>query len=418
MGAWNAKPFGNDTALDWLWTLEKAKDASVLNATLQALLDANAEPEAPLCEEAIAAAAVIEAARREPIGKLPAEAKQWVSERGFIPSDSLVQLAIKALERIATQSELRELWEEARLVTKWQKEIDSLLAGLRKSQELPPPTRKPRSPSARLSLPKLIEKVSPDEESPLREKLRRKLEAIGDVNAPVDYIDPPLNLVAARGLIPEAERLVERGATVNPALKNPLVERTPLEVACAQGQAAMVELLLRQGAQIYRDRELDVFPSEKALKLVKKVFSVPSALYRAVESGDVATVEILVKHGVDLRDQIATEQARSCHGMWHESLLHRAAASRSAKSHEMVEYLGKHGAELGARDSLGDTPLKYAVLKRRVDLVRTLLELGAAVNPIDTEGDTPLDLVDDQKSPMATLLRQHGGRLGKEVRTS
>ena len=138
MGTWNVKPFGNDTAGDWLWKLEKAKDESVLNAAL----GANAE-----ADEAIAAAAVIEAARRQPIGKLPPKAKAWVSERGFVPSDALVERAIAAVEKIKTRSELRELWAESGSLTKWLKEMDSLLSGLREIQSLPPPLRESGIPS-------------------------------------------------------------------------------------------------------------------------------------------------------------------------------------------------------------------------------------------------------------------------------
>jgi ankyrin repeat protein len=339
----------------------------------------------------------------------------WVSELGFVPADSLLQMAIKAVEKIANQSELRELWEESPSYTKWQKEIELLLAGLRAGQNRPAPTRKPKPPSARLSLPKLIEKIDPDEESPLREKLRQKLEAIADVNVPLGYDRPPLILIAERGLIPEAQRLIKRGAQVNPKLKSPLFERTPLEAACAGGHEAMAELLLRHGAQIYRKRKCEVFPDEQEHRLVNRVFTVPSALYRAVESGDVATVEMLVQHGADLRDENARQEALSCHGVHYETLLHRAASADNSRSPEMIEYLVNHGAELNAKDSIGDTPLKYSVRKRKVDAVRKLLELGASVNVKDSAGYTPLDLVDGEKSEVAILLRHHGGKLGKDV---
>lgn len=81
----------------------------------------------------------------------------------------------------------------------------------------------------------------------------------------------------------------------------------------------------------------------------------------------------------------------------------------------MIEYLVNHGAELNAKDSIGDTPLKYSVRKRKVDAVRKLLELGASVNVKDSAGYTPLDLVDGEKSEVAILLRHHGGKLGKDV---
>ena len=207
MGTWNTKPFGNDKASDWLWKLEEAKDDSVLKAAFEADADA---------DETVAAAAVIEAARREPIGKLPPKAKAWVSERGFVPSDELVKQAIVVVERIKTKSELRELWEESNSFKSWLKQMDSLLTGLREAQSLPPLTRIPKSPTPR-RLDKIIEKIKPDEESPLRNKLREKLEALTDLEASITgkvVSKTPLTLLAQQGLLPEAKRLVERGAKI------------------------------------------------------------------------------------------------------------------------------------------------------------------------------------------------------------
>ena len=113
MGTWNTKPFGNDTASDWLWELEKALDESILQTALGA--DAKGD-------ETIAAAAVVEAARRQPIGALPPKAKGWVSERGFVPSDALVKQAMAAVEKIRNHSELRELWEESGSLKSWLKQ--------------------------------------------------------------------------------------------------------------------------------------------------------------------------------------------------------------------------------------------------------------------------------------------------------
>jgi len=74
MGTWNTKPFGNDKASDWLWELEQAKDDSVIKAAFEADADA---------DETVAAAAVVAAARRQPIGALPPKAKAWVGVIGW-----------------------------------------------------------------------------------------------------------------------------------------------------------------------------------------------------------------------------------------------------------------------------------------------------------------------------------------------
>lgn len=131
--------------------------------------------------------------------------------------------------------------------------MELLLAGLRKVQTSPPPARKPKAPAAPRLLHKLIEVIRPDEESPLREKLRQKLEAINDLNQSLagTFFMSPLNLVVEKGFLPEAKRLIERGAEINPELKRPDLMCPPLVQACAAGKLEIVELLLNAGATIY-----------------------------------------------------------------------------------------------------------------------------------------------------------------------
>jgi hypothetical protein len=233
----------------------------------------------------VAAAAVVEAARRQPVGKLPPNAKQWVSENGFVPCDALVQQAVAAVERIKTQSELRELWAESGSLKNWLKQMDSLLAGLRAVQSLPPPVRLPKTPATPRKLEKIIEKINPDEESPLRDKLRKKLEAITDLEAPVPgtvLVHSPLALLAKQGLLPEAKRLVARGAKINPDRKGQM-SFSPLGQACGAGRAEMAKWLLEQGATLYVERTA-LAPAD-GLKMESKTLAMPLALYAAIRSG-------------------------------------------------------------------------------------------------------------------------------------
>jgi ankyrin repeat protein len=406
MGAWNTKPFGNDTACDWLYQLVSATDFTVLESAINRVLRSETPEDSDACEKAIAAAAVVAASRRNPIRGLPSEAKQWLKEHGLVASNSLVGTAVRAVGLIKERSELRELWWESPSFEKWQKQMESLLLDLRDLEKMPLPMRRPTPLSGRLSLPKLVEKVNPNEESPLRDKLRKKLEGIVDVNAPLNgtYFQTPLNLVAARGLIPEAKRLIERGALVNPELKDPLNGRTPLEEACARGHAEMAEVLLGFGAEIYFPRTFNVFLAKG--KFGEKVFKLPRALYRAVESGDVATVKVLSRYGADLTDENSIREIRSCHAVHYETLLHGAVTSGNV---QMLDHLVKHGLEVDAKDSCGDTPLKRAVLKRRLNLVHRFLELGADPNVEESEGAL-FDLIQDDDPAIALILRKWGAK--------
>jgi hypothetical protein len=409
MGTWNTKPFGNDTASDWLWELEKATDESVLKTALGAEADG---------DETIAAAAVIEAARRQPIGKLPPKAKAWVSERGFVPSDALVKAAIDAVEKIKTQSELRELWAESNSLNSWLQQMDSLLAGLREVQSLPSPVRLPKAPSTPRRLEKIIEKVNPDEESPLRKTLRKKLEAITDLEASVTgtaFPLQPLTLLAKQGLLPEAKRLVERGAKVNPVLKDQL-SPTPLEAACGSGQAEMAKWLLEQGAIIYVERTQHVPVNKTYSKLELKTFAGPTALYGAVRSGSIATIRVLMQHRARLDTEDLHKEYRK-HRLGYDTFLHKAMESTHP---HVIEFLVKNGMDVEVRDSLGRTALiaasDQATHKDRMKVIEKLLALGANPNAKDDHGFTALDSVIDSKPEVAELLKKYGGRLSKELR--
>ena len=57
-----------------------------------------------------------------------------------------------------------------------------------------------------------------------------------------------------------------------------------------------------------------------------------------------------------------------------------------------VERLLNEGADVGARDQFGNTPLHVACYHGHTDIVRLLLERGADVGARDQFGDTPLHL--------------------------
>ena len=68
MGAWDATSFGNDTANDWAYDLEKCDDLSYIESTLQEVLDTGDDYlDSDPASEAIAAAEVLAWLRGRPM---------------------------------------------------------------------------------------------------------------------------------------------------------------------------------------------------------------------------------------------------------------------------------------------------------------------------------------------------------------
>jgi len=131
MGAWDFGPFDNDDALDWLWELEKSTDTSTIASALGAVTELGDNYlEAPDCSNALAAIEIIAAIRGRPIGRLPDNAKAWIEAHRGIDVSSLVPTAQAVIQRIRTNSELKELWDESENASKWYATLDDVSSRL------------------------------------------------------------------------------------------------------------------------------------------------------------------------------------------------------------------------------------------------------------------------------------------------
>jgi hypothetical protein len=126
MGAWGIKNFENDDALDWILELEQAEDGSVLEETLKVVTEHGEEYlEAPEACRALAAAEVVAALNHAGPPDLPDEVQQWVSHHR-LGNPMLTQLALSAIQRIKTNSELKELWDESASAPEWYEVVSNL----------------------------------------------------------------------------------------------------------------------------------------------------------------------------------------------------------------------------------------------------------------------------------------------------
>jgi len=113
MGTWGTDVFANDAAMDWIDALEDADDIGVVEIALSAVNSSGGYLEATECCIALAAAEVVATILKRPGPEVPSEVFEWIARVGRAMPASLPADARSAIDRVASGSELLELWEEA-----------------------------------------------------------------------------------------------------------------------------------------------------------------------------------------------------------------------------------------------------------------------------------------------------------------
>lgn len=129
MGAWGIGNFQNDDAADWVDELERSEDVTTLFAALQEI-QSNRYLEAPECSVALAAAEVVAALLGAAPSNLPDRVTEWVRQRDVEVEHDLLALARRAVVRVRSESELRDLWAETNDFDKWEAGLEDLLRRL------------------------------------------------------------------------------------------------------------------------------------------------------------------------------------------------------------------------------------------------------------------------------------------------
>lgn len=198
---------------------------------------------------------------------------------------------------------------------------------------------------------------------------------------------------------------------------------TPLMIATEQKDRDMIDLLLKQGADVNQQDSYSQTalyyalgvnsPSSRipvsSLKVARTLLdhgadpntgkpTTPTLLFQCIQSGRSAEVDLLLSHHVD-------PSRRNYDG---STPLHNAAFHEEVK---IAAALLKHGAAPNARDNNGDTPLHTAVLWARGPaasaMVGLLLEHGALRDLKDNTGLTPLQCARNAKqTALITLLQK------------
>ncbi len=132
MGAWGINTFENDDASDWLGEFCDKPQEDLLFDAFAAVNDIGDEYlEAPESSAALAAAEVVAALRGKSSASLPDEAQECLRNFKLKPTDELLAAAQKAVARVQTDSELKELWDESEDAAQWQTTVQDLAGRLK-----------------------------------------------------------------------------------------------------------------------------------------------------------------------------------------------------------------------------------------------------------------------------------------------
>lgn len=417
MSAWNSKPFGNDSALDWLSELECTNDVGQLISKTVKRIDADWGGDSDQAEEAIAAISFIAASATDPIGSISQTAKKLIAVRGYVPTEELISASLLALDKISTESELRDLWVECGSLECWLTQLEKLSVSLRNAIAKGLPTREPKKSGVPRSLYKLIEYYASEPSDAIRAKIRSKVGAIDPNRATAETSwTSPLSLAARYGLLEETQDLISRGANIEASKPDPFV------AACVNGHVHVAELLRKNGATVFSkvDRRAVEGYSNALDEIVLNQYRIRGiepkphgytyclALFAVARDGGKPGIEYLASLGADLNQADLND----------ENLIHKACESGNL---DILRHLIASGLDpKRTKGKFAESPLHYAVRACKIEAVSLLLESGADPNHIDKfEGgehqwyETPLDICEDEKTK--NLLRKFGGKSALEI---
>ena len=87
-----------------------------------------------------------------------------------------------------------------------------------------------------------------------------------------------------------------------------------------------------------------------------------------------------------------------------------------------IEAVKQHladGADVNAKNKVGQTPLHEAAASGHKEIAELLIAKGANMNTKNAEGKTPLDsAIQLKRTEIADLLRKHGGKTGEELKAT
>jgi len=121
---WVTESAHDDKPLDWLFDLRYGKDITHITSALN---EALAGGPVGACQTALLAAEAVGWLRGAP-ADLHDDARRWVKETPMVADQAVVDLTLRVIDRITSQSELKDWWEEFRpeLAPGWREGVAAL----------------------------------------------------------------------------------------------------------------------------------------------------------------------------------------------------------------------------------------------------------------------------------------------------
>ena len=198
------------------------------------------------------------------------------------------------------------------------------------------------------------------------------LSSCSDPNPPSVGLYPAIQ----RGDIDQIKRHIHWKTDVNQVDAD---GRRPLHVAAEKGRYVIVQMLVKNGA------EIDA-PDSKGR----------SPLYAALMAGRTQVAELLIKQG----------------SSFDPNLMLRRMVSEGVADRDVIDLLMRQGADINHIGADGNSPLTLAITGGERVLVRQLIARGADVNQPDASGRWPLQLANQaEAADIALLLKRNGAGL-------
>jgi ankyrin repeat protein len=208
-------------------------------------------------------------------------------------------------------------------------------------------------------------------------------------------------------------------AKANPNISIPETDITSLHIACEEGHAHVVSLLLGAHANIGQTNEDGKAPLHFAAyagntdiveQLIKAQADINQTdnqkhtpLFIAVSRGNTSVVELLIKAGANIEQKDDTDRTP----------LHCAASQRFTNS---AYLLIKAGADLNQKDIDGRTPLFLAAINGDMNIIELLVQAKANIHIRDKEGWTALHAaIEGGYINIVKLLTNMGADINQQV---